>query len=144
MTDKSSVIFDLTNSKNTYKGILFAEIDTTELENSEFVKSLNLPSPPSDFCIGVMGIIWVDEQGIWNAKVRLKFPCGNKQVMSRKFDKEHIQKVNINETYVLTHIYEIPMKRKMWLKNEDGTADGILELIKKSDMIESSRFEEIK
>lgn len=141
MTDKSSVIFDLTNSKNTYKGILFAELD-----NNECIKRMeeSFPPPPSDYCVGVIGIIWIDEQGVWNAKVTLKLPTGNKQVLSKKYDKEHFMKVNINETYVLNHIYRLPMKKKMWLKNEDGTANGILDLIKKFYMFESLWVEEIK
>ena len=91
-----------------------------------------------------MGIIWVDEDGIWNCKLRLKFPSGNKQFICRKYDQEHAENVNINETYVLSDMNQMPMKNKMWLKNESGTHEGIIELIRNADMIESFRVEEVK
>ena len=48
MTDKSHIIFDLTNSKNNYKGVLFAEMDHVEAG-----KRLDcpFPPPPKDYCV---------------------------------------------------------------------------------------------
>lgn len=132
--DKSHIIFDLTNRKNTYKGVLFSEMDHIEAG-----KQLDcpFPPPPSDYCVGIMAIIWVDEDGIWNAKMRLKFPSGNKQVVCRKYDEEHKENITINETYILNDLYKIPMRKKIWLKNKSGTPEGMFDLIKDADMIES-------
>lgn len=139
MTKEKHIIFDLTNSKNNYKGVLFAEMDHLEAGRR---LSCPFPPPPADYCVGIMGIIWVDEDGIWNAKIRLKFPSGNKQVICRRYDQEHKENININETYVLNDIYQMPMKHKHWLRNESGTPEGIVELIQQADMIESFRIEE--
>ena len=135
MTQHENVIFDITNEKNIYKGVLFAELD-----HIEAAKKLNCPypAPTSDYIVGILALIWVDENGVWNAKMRLKFPSGNKQVISKKYEEEHKENIHMNETYVLNHLYEMPMKNKSWHKNKSGTPQGILDILEDTDMIESS------
>lgn len=131
--DKSQVIFDVTREDHQYKGVLFAEVDFEKMD-----KETDCPFPtPKNYIAGVMAIIWVDENGIWNAKMRVKFPSGNKQVVTKFYDKEHKEGISVNETYVLNDLYQLPMVRKNWLKNNDETPWGIVELIKNADMVES-------
>ena len=130
MDDTSKPIFDLSNDKNIYKGVFFAEMDLTKNKNGTLILSL-LPN----FCPGIMGIIWVDEHGIWNAKMRVKYPSGSKQVLTRQYKEEYDNNFPINETYILSEIYKFPMKNKKWLKNESGKGEGIVELLQQEDMI---------
>lgn len=130
------IIFDLTNPDWKYKGVLFAELDNDKtFSEPEFI---DMPSPPKNFIVGVMGIIWTDEKDIWNLKLRFKLPSGIKQVMGFNFKNEQESGVNVNETYILQSLYKkIPMKNKTWTKNPAETPMGILEIIQKLDMIES-------
>jgi hypothetical protein len=129
----SKVIFDLTNPKCIYKGVLFAEGDNSQLDN------FGIPPIPQKFAPGIMAVIWVDEEGTWHHKTRMKFPqSGNKQVFSKNYKKEQQQGINVNETYVLQDIYKFPMKDKVWTPNPSGEGQGILEIIEKLDMIESA------
>lgn len=133
----SEVIFDLTKTDWTYKGVLFAEMDNAEVD-----KEMNSPFPtPKDYVAGVMAIIAIDPDGVWHLTARVKFPSGNKQVIRKAFDEEHKNQCNINETYILQYFYRMPLKNKLWTANPDGTADGILKILEKTDMIESIRYE---
>lgn len=135
MTEESTYIFDLTNPNYSYKGILFAELDFEEMD-----KLAKSPFPtPKNYFAGIMALIWTDEKGIWNVKFRIKFPSGNKQVSSKDYTEEFEKKIKVNETYILNELYKMPMKNKNWMKNPDGTIDGILNILEKSDMIESKR-----
>jgi hypothetical protein len=134
---ESEVIFDLTNPNNKYKGVMFAEVDNQELD-----REMQSPFPtPQKYAAGVMAIIWVDEEGIWNAKMRFKFPSGNKQVITKKYDVEAKEGETINENIVLQDLYRFPMIHKMWLKNDDETGHGIIELIEKAEMVQYIRIE---
>lgn len=132
MTD-NNIIFDLTNHNNKYKGVLFAEADNAEMDRQ---MGSHFPTPKS-YVAGIMAIIWVDEQGIWRAKMRIKFPSGSKQVVTKNYDEEFKSGVKVNETYILQDFYKFPMINKMWVPNPDETPDGIVKLIKDADMIES-------
>lgn len=136
MKNESKVIFDVTNPNCIYKGILFAELDFQEMD-----KQIKCPVPIlKDYVAGVMALIWIDEKGIWNAKLRIKFPSGNKQVCHKTYQDEFDKKINVNETYVLNDLYRFPLKNKKWMKNSNGTPEGILKLLKESDMIESLKI----
>lgn len=121
-------IFDLTNPDYKYKGILFAEID-----NKEVFSDCPFPIPnESIFHGGIMAVIYVDENQIWRCTIRIKHLSGNKHVLRKEFGKES------NCTSILQTIYNLlPMKNKIWTKNQSETAEGILEIIKGLDMIES-------
>jgi len=128
----SEVIFDCTNPKHLYKGVLFAEVD-----NGEVKKEMNSPFPtPKDYVAGVMAIIHVDENGIWHLTARIKFPSGNKQVIRLQ------ENPPCNETKLLQKFYKIPLVNKIWTPNPSGDSDGILNIIKDLDMIESIQIEE--
>ena len=132
----SKVIFDLTRTDWIYKGILFAEVDNAAID-----KEFNCPFPaPKNFVVGVLGIIYVDEKGIWHGKMRLKFPSGNKQICTRDYDKEFKKNVKVNETYVLNDLYKIPMINTAWYVNPDGSPAGMLKILEETDMIESIKY----
>lgn len=122
----SKYIFELNRKDYSYKGVLFAELD-----NNSFYKEYGL-SLPKSYVAGLMGLIWTDENGIWHMKFRIKFPNGNKQSFSQEYSKD------ANETLVLQDIYKLPLVNKNWYPNKDGSIDGILDVIKKTDMIEHS------
>ncbi len=133
------MIFDVTREDWQYKGLLFAELDNQEICN--FSGLLN-QGMPEDYIVGFMGLIWVDEKGIWNGKFRLKFPSENKQICHKIYDKEAKNNIPVNETVVLQEFYKMPLIKKRWYKNESGKPEGILEILEKSDMIESKRVYE--
>lgn len=131
--EEETVIFNLTREDYLYKGILFAEADNRQMD-----KEMNNPFvTPKDYVVGVMAIIWVDEKSIWHSKMRLKFPSGNKQVVSANYEKENEEGITVNETLVLQELYRFPMINKTWLPNPDGTPEGIVKLIQDIDMIEN-------
>jgi hypothetical protein len=135
---KNNYIFELRRNDYKYKGILFAEIDFAEIDNKEDNQQMGSPMPmPENFIAGAMAIIWIDEKGIWHAKMRIKFPSGSKQVMSRDYLEEFKHKLNINETYVLQDLYRIPMKNKCWYPNKTEDIDGMVKILQESDMLES-------
>jgi len=108
------IIFKLDRHDYDYKGVFFAEVDVVSSAGD-----FGMPPPPKGYEAGVMGIIWTDERGCWHGKMRIKFPSGNKQVISCDFEEEFKEKVNMNETYVLNHMYKLPMINKVWRKNPD-------------------------
>lgn len=128
MIDKEEVIFDFTNPNWKYKGILFANFDTSEME-----KEIGFP-PPSTFYGGFMAIIWIDENQDWIGKGRMKFSSGNKQIYSKNFGKKS------SETEILQFFYQLPLKDKIWKKNPSEDVIGIIEIIKDLDMIESYKI----
>ncbi len=132
------VIFDLTHENWQYKGVLFAEVDNKEMDKSW----PGSPSIPQKFAAGVLAIVYVDDKGIWHYKGRLKFPqSGNKQVFSKSYEKQQQQGAKINETYALNDIYcAMPMIHKTWTPNPSGEGWGIVEIMEKLDMIESSKI----
>lgn len=118
-------IFEVARDDWLYKGILFAEADNKEIQD-------DCPFPKDDrFVTGIMGLIWVDEQGIWRGKIRLKFPSGNKICANVDGEKDW------NETKILTGFYKFPMINKRWYPNPDGSKEGILKIMQESNMIES-------
>jgi len=138
--NKDEVIFDLSREDYDYKGVLFAQAD----HSTVYKEMLGcFPPLPEDYCAAIMAIIWTDEKGIWHFKMRTKFPSGNKQVFSHTFDSEDEKNLNINETYVLQYIYTIPMIKKVWKKNPDGTPKGIVKICEDLDMVEFSKIEPI-
>lgn len=133
--NKDNIIFDLSDHDNSYKGVFFAELDVASSS-----KDFGIPPPPKGYEAGIMGIIWTDKRGCWHGKMRIKFPSGNKQVISCNFEEEFKKKINMNETYVLNYMYKLPMINKVWTPNPSGKGMGIFEIIKKLDMIESIRI----
>lgn len=128
--EKTQGIFDLSRTDWDYRGILFAEMDIDEME-----KQMRNISPPikQEWIAGLMMIIWIDENKEWNMKCRIKFPSGNKQIMHKNYGKD------CSETKILQELYHIPLKNKVWTRNEVGTSDGMLDIMKNLDMIESIR-----
>src|SRR5574338_731349 len=93
---------------------------------------------PKDYVTEVIAFIWVDEHGEWFWKGRLKFPSGNKMVFRGTCGK------NANETKCLHEIYKFPMVEKNWFPNPKGTVDGLIDVMKENDLIESIQRIEIK
>lgn len=132
---KDDIIFDLTRKDWKYKGVLFGEVDNSQLDNC------GMPPTPQKFAAGIMAVIWVDEEGTWHHKTRLKFlQSGNKHVFIKNYKKQKQEGVNVNETYVLQDIYKFPLIYKLWTPNPSGEASGMLEILEKLNMIESSRI----
>lgn len=130
---RCNVIFDITRRDWKYKGVLLAQVDTEEIN-----KEMNAAFPtPKSYIAGIMGIIWVDERGVWNAKVMVKFPSGNKQVLTRIYEGKQCEGVNINTTYVLQDLYQLPIVNKNWYPNKDESPCGILDILAKTNMIDS-------
>lgn len=121
MTNKqeNTGIFDLSRSDWVYKGIVEGEMDNVA------VMGFDMPGYVCEY----WGIIYVDEKGDWQSKSRLKFPSGNKQVISKNYGKE------ANETSILHEIYKLPFRYKNWHRNPCGTADGMFDLMEKNDLI---------
>lgn len=134
MNDEENVIFDLTIKDCIYRGVFFGELDNDYVNGH--VED-GMPKMPKEYIVGVMALIWTDPQGIWHIKTRLKFPSGNKQVVEKVFSEEVEEKKQVNETYVLQHLYKIPMVRKIWTRNPSGKPEGIVEIIKNLNMVES-------
>ena len=137
MLNKNQVIFVLDRDDYDYKGIFFAEVDL-----GMTCEDFAMGPAPKDYVVGVMGVIWTDEKGCWHGKMRLKFPSGTKQVIESNFEKELKEGINMNETYVLNHMYKLPMINKIWRKNPDGTSEGIVKIMQDLDMVEYSRIVE--
>jgi len=133
----SEIIFDLTNPKLIYKGVLFAEGDNSFLD-----EDWGGPKVPQKYAPGIMAIIWVDEKGTWHHKTRLKFPqSGSKQIYSKNYKKEQQQGIKVNETYILNDIYKLPMINKIWNPNPSGDSWGIVEIVERLAMIEYFRMQ---
>jgi hypothetical protein len=136
MSDEEKVIFDLTRLDHKYKGVLFAEVDLSQVD-----KAMNCPfRAPKDYVAGIMALIWEDENGIWKSKTRIKYPSGNKQVFSLEYAKEHAEGIKVNETFILHSLYKFPMINKKWYPNPKETPEGIIELMRDADMIESIKI----
>ena len=126
------VIFDLRRRDYSYKGVLFAELDT-----NESAREIHFPfAPPKDYICGVMAIVYTDENGNWHLKARIKFPSGNKVAIPIEGGKDS------NEEKMLEQLYRVPMIHKIWTANPDGTPEGIVKIIQDLDMVEYSRIVE--
>jgi len=123
MTD--NVIFDCTRTDWKYKGVLFAEVDEIEMFKE-------MEPPPLDWYGGILALIYINENGEWIYKQRIKFSSGNKQMCMKCFGKDSTENKIIE--YMCT---ALPMKNQIWKKNikEDGW--GIVEIIKDFDMVQS-------
>jgi hypothetical protein len=138
--DKNNFIFDLTDFSKNYRGVLFAEVDNEEMDNlwnSIFGTSKR-------YVAGVMAVIWTDKDNKWFAKMRIKFPSGSKHVVSFDFSTPEYEKINVNETFILQYLYQMPMVNKIWTPNPSGDGIGIVEIMEKLDMIESKRYSVIE
>jgi hypothetical protein len=129
MKDYPNTIFDLRRKDWKYKGVFFAELDNDEILMTPGYEGLG--KPPKGFTAGVMAIIWVDEKERWNCKFRIKFPGGSKHVVT--LDPE--QGSNVEK--LLEKVKLMPMKNTIWYPNESETSHGIVEILEKTDMIES-------
>jgi hypothetical protein len=128
----SENIFEFDDCENTtFKGVLSAEVDNTEMDKQLFTP-ISMRAPKS-YIAEVFGMIWVDKQGEWHMRMRIKFPSGNKQVIGKSYGKE------ANETLILHDMYKLPMVNKYWFPNPKGTFMALLEIMKKNDLIESSK-----
>lgn len=115
-----------------YKGAFTALLDDDELLIAALMPKFLFDIRPKDFVVEVWGVIFTDENGIWRCTFRLKFPSGTKQVIRTEFG------IDSNETKILQDIYSsLPMKEKCWVRNPKGTGNGLLEEMRKADMIES-------
>ena len=119
--------FKIDREDYNYKGVLIAQTDGSQC--LEEMKGC-FPAIPEDYFGIVIAIIWTDETGMWHAKMKVEFPSGNKQIVLFKFDEEFNTDIKVNETYILNHIYKIPMKRKKWKRNPEGTATEFKKIIK--------------
>lgn len=131
----SECIFVIDREDYNYRGVLFSELD-----NETCSSMPDCPHQfPEHYCVGVLALIWTDENGLWHAKVRLKFPSGNKQVYELDFAKEMLEGIQIDEEYILSRICAIPMKHINYRRNKWGTPAGILEILRDSDWVESEK-----
>ena len=133
MVDEEEVVCDLTRKDWKYKGILFAEMDSSD---PELVKSVG--EMPPDYVAGLMAVVYVDENGIWNAQARIKFPSGNKQVWRVEYKNREDRQVN--ETLILQDFYKLPLKNKGWYLNETEDQAGMFKILQDTNMIESIRI----
>lgn len=129
-------IFDLTDPDCIWKGVFFGEMDNKAID--EQIQCPTIFKTPKGYVVGIMALIWIDKDGIWHIRARVKFPSGSKQTIQKDFNpKEHD---NLNETRLLQELYKIPIVNKQWYPNPCGTPEGIIELIQKADMVESMRI----
>lgn len=134
--DKSKIIFDISRDDWNYKGIFFGEIDNVTVD-----KECKPPFPtPKEYLVGVMAIIYIDENEIWHLVARMKFPTGNKHVLRRAFIEKKDKDKTINETYCLQYLYKMPMSKKLWTPNPSGKGWDIVKIIQNLDMIESVKI----
>src|SRR6201999_4259350 len=103
------------------KGILSAIADNETME-----RELQSPFPiPKSYVAEIIAIIWTDENLVWQWKMRIKFPSGNKQVVSGNCG------INANETKCLHEIYKLPLTKKNWFPNPNGDIEGLIEIMRK-------------
>lgn len=128
-------LFEFTRTDYLYKGIFFGELDHLDINKQmgNVIPEIYLEA----FNTGVMGSIWVDEKGIWHSKVMVRYPSGSTTILGKDYDYAAEKGIKINETYILQHIYQIPMKNKKWYPNPSGDIEGILNIMAKNDMINS-------
>lgn len=120
-----NIILDISNEKYKYKGILSAIID-----NKAVAEMTHTPVGFfGDDVAEVFVIIYQDECENWIWKGRIKFPSGNKQVIQNNMGK------NSNETACLHDIYKLPLSEKQWFKNPCQTGYGLLDIMRKNDLI---------
>ena len=128
----TEVIFDCTRKDWKYKGVLFAEIDCDKL----FEDDSHLGPPPIGFYGGILAVVYVDENGHWIYKQRIKFSSGNKQIVTKNFGKDR------DENKIIENMCaHFPMKNQIWKKNLKEEGWGIIEILEDFDMIESIRHE---
>ena len=137
---KDDIIFDLTRKDWKYKGVFFGRIDNEVVE-----KKCNFSFPITSFMrnsyfVGIMAIIYMDENSKWNLVARIKFPSGKKQVIRKCFSTPEDSNKNINETYCLQFLYKFPIINKIWKNNPSGEGEGILKILINLDMIKSCRI----
>lgn len=119
-------IFKFDNPDWKIKGILSATGDNEAMD-----REMKSPFPtPKSYIAEIIAIIWTDEKMIWNWKMRIKFPSGNKQVVSGTCA------ANANETKCLHEIYKFPMIDKYWFPNPSGDIKGLIEIMKKNNLID--------
>lgn len=128
----SETIFEFDDCENTtFKGVLSADLDKGEVEKHFGIR---MPQAISrKYVVDVFGMIWVDKQGEWHMRMRLKFPSGNKQAFGSSYGKD------ANETLVLHDMYKLPMVNKHWFPNPKGTFMSLLEIMKQNDLIEYAK-----
>ena len=126
-------IFNFTNPDWQYKGVLSAIVD-----NDSVCKEMGEPKRMHrKYIAEVIAFVWVDENGIWNFKARIKFPSGNKQTFAGELGKDS------NEDEAVKTICKMPMKEKYWFPNPKGTVEGLIEVMQENDLIESMEKIEI-
>jgi len=132
VTKSSNVILDLTNPNWKYKGILSAIFDNSEVAKYHRISIEEF----KDHVAEVFVIIYVDENQDWIWKGRIKYPSGSKCIIGNTLGK------NSNETACLHDIYRLPLTDKHWFKNPLETAQSLLEIMKKEDLILSMKIQE--
>lgn len=130
MTEENYIFRFEKDSGWLYKGVLTAQIDKKAVYEEVNDKEMPLKDI-STYQVEVLGMIWTDEVGEWNMKMRMKFPSGNKQAFSKKYGKDS------NETFILQDMYKMPMINKRWYKNPTGDLDKLIEIMLKNDLVES-------
>ena len=135
---EKNYIFKLDREDYNYRGILFADLD---------LKKISLDCPvnffSSNYETGFMGIIWTDEKGMWHFKGRVKFPSGNKMSTENSYEDEHKEELSLSVQYVLEDMKRLPLINEVWYPNPTGSIDGMIEIMKNSDMIEWMKVEKI-
>lgn len=120
-------IFNFSNPACKIKGIMSAVVDIEEvLKLSDFPFAFR-----KDFGAEVIGIIWIDENHIWQWKMRIEFPSGNKQVVYGDCGK------NSDEDTCLNEMQKLPMKEFYYFPNAAEDVNGLIEIMKKNDLIKS-------
>lgn len=122
----------LHDTRWSYKGLLFADMDLTKAFDGEI-------RPPKGFHAGFMGMIWIDENGAWHFKGRIKFPSGNKIVITRDYSSEEAEALGVEG--IIREFCTDKFINKKWYKNPTEDIDGIRKILEDADMIEWERKE---
>ncbi len=118
-------IFNFSNPEWKYKGVFSGVIDNAAVE-----KGVGAPFALLKICIvKIIAFVWVDEKGIWNFRVRIKFPSGNKQTFAGSLGEDS------NAEEAVKIICKMPMREKHWFPNPDETLMGLIEVMRVNDLI---------
>lgn len=100
---------------------------------------LNKVSPmmpiPRKYWPELFGMIYRDKEKVWHLKGRLKFRSGSKQVFTRTYEGDFVL------IDIITKVLEtLPLEGAYVFQNKSGTREGILEILKEQNLIDSIKI----
>lgn len=93
---------------------------------------------PKGYVAEIIGFVWINDKGEWNAKARIKFPSGNKLSYGKNLGK------NSNEDACLKEMAKFPMDDIYWFPTPTGDLKDLIDLMVENDLIDSMEMREIK